>query len=192
MRVGFVVEGHGDQLAVPTLTQRIFQEHLGYYEAIVGGNPMRVKRGRFASRFDDFERALRFLSYGSDAVLVLLDSDDDDVDVLRSDLTRRASDTIGHLPVAVAPAVREYEAWFLASIEEMRGRGDIRVDATCPGDPESHRGAKGVFAAQLNSGVYTETVDQKKYSALMNIQAAETRSSSFAALTAALASLLSP
>lgn len=190
MRVGFVVEGHGDQLAVPTLTQRIFQEHLGYYEAIVGGSPMRVKRGRFASKFDDYERALRFLAYGSDAVLVLLDSDDDDVEDLRRGLCQRALDTIGHVPVAVAPAVREYEGWFLASIEEMRGKGDVRSDATCPGDPDSYRGAKGVFAAQLTSGIYTETVDQKKYSALIDIGAAETNSPSFAALTAAIASLL--
>lgn len=190
MRLGFVVEGHGDQLAVPTLAQRILTERLDFYGAIVGASPMRVKRGRFASRFDDYERALRFLSFASDAVLVLLDSDDDDVDALSQDLSERASRAIGHIPVAVAPAVREYEAWFLASIEQMRGRGDIRDDAMCPGTPESHRGAKGVFAAQLKSGIYAETVDQKKYSALLDIQAAEANSASFAALTTALATLV--
>jgi hypothetical protein len=190
MRLGFIVEGHGDQLAVPTLAQRIYVERLNFYNAIVGMTPMRVKRGKFAERFDDYERALRFLSYGADAILVLLDSDDEDPGDLSAGLARRADAEIGHIPVAIAPAVHEYEAWFLASIEQLRGQADVRDDAACPGTPESHRGAKGVFASQLRTGIYSETIDQKKYSALIDLAAAESNSPSFRALRDALSSLI--
>ena len=45
------------------------------------------------------------------------------------------------MPCYVVMPNREYEAWFLATIESLRGTRGIRDDATPHPDPESPRGA---------------------------------------------------
>ncbi|MGH7342125.1 MAG: DUF4276 family protein, partial [Candidatus Rokuibacteriota bacterium] len=74
-------------------------------------------------------------------MLVVLDSDDDDTAVLRSELLERCRQATP-LPVSVVLARRELEAWFLGAKESLRGICGIRHDAVAPDDPESIRGAK--------------------------------------------------
>src|SRR2546426_7135782 len=52
------------------------------------------------------------------------------------------------VPCAVVLAHREYEAWFLASLESLRGRRGIRGDAEAHPDPEEPRDRK---STRLNS-----------------------------------------
>lgn len=176
--IGMIVEGHGDRLALPGLLVRVAGECFDRWD-VTPGTPIRINRGKFSDRFDDYDRALQLLAKQSDAILVVLDSDDDDPIALRNDLQARAEKIIAHRPTHVAPAVREFEAWFLASVEAMRGQAGVRDDAACATTPESYAGAKSAFAKLLEPGVYSETVDQKKYCALIDLDLARRNSPSF-------------
>ena len=67
-------------------------------------------------------------------------------------------------------AYREYEAWFLASIESLRGQRGIRQDAQSHPAPEEPRGAKGQLEARLEQGrSYSETADQAALSATFDL-----------------------
>jgi hypothetical protein len=72
---------------------------------------------------------------------------------------------------AVVMAYREYEAWFLASIESLRGKRGIREDATSHPNPEQPRGAKGQLEMRMAQGrSYHETADQPALSAAFDMQ----------------------
>lgn len=190
MRLGTIVEGHGDSLALPTLVTRVANERFQRADVVMPKTPMRVTRSRFSANFDDYSKALRLLAPQCDGILVVLDSDDDDPVTLRTDLESRAQQVVGHVPVRVAPAVREYEAWLLASIPEMAGQLTLPADATYSGSVEVVRGAKGAFKKLTANRVYSETVDQKKFTAILDIAAAESRSPSFAQFVQLLGELL--
>lgn len=73
----------------------------------------------------------------------------------------RAQESAG-LPVAVVLAVREFEAWFLAGLESLRGALGIPDRATYDGDPEEPRGAKGQFERVLGRP-YLDVDDQVRF-----------------------------
>ena len=91
--------------------------------------------------------------------------------------------------MVVAVAVREYEAWFLAAIESLRGHGGVSGDAVFDGEPEHPRDAKGVLAARMTES-YRETLHQARFSAVMDLAQARGRSPSFAAFEADLLAAL--
>ena len=53
----------------------------------------------------------------------------------------------------VVLAHREFEAWFLAAIESLRGTGGIRADAESHHDPESPREQKANWNGGWSRGV---------------------------------------
>ncbi|MDN4615140.1 DUF4276 family protein [Leifsonia sp. F6_8S_P_1B] len=185
------MEGHGEVLAMPSLVARVAREAYGRFDIVPQHSPMRVKRGRFSPRFSDYERALQLVSVAHESVLVVLDSDDDDPEQLASDLEARASECVSHRRVLVAPAVREFEAWFLASIDTMAGREAVKPDAQFQTNPELLKGPKNHFASLLINGVYSESVDQKRYASLIDVDTATKRSRSFARLVDAIGQLIS-
>ena len=82
--------------------------------------------------------------------------------------------------VSTVVAVREYEAWFLAAIESLRGTRGIRLDATSHTDPESPRDAKGELQARMGAGrVYAPTVDQAALTQQMDLATVHRRCRSF-------------
>lgn len=190
LKIGLIVEGHGDRLALPGLVTRVSQEIHNRFD-IIPSTPVRINRGKFSNRFDDYERALQLLAKRNDGILVVLDSDDDDPEELASGLESRAQAVVGFRKTRVAPAVREFESWFLASLAQMRGEGGVRPDADCEGAPDQYAGAKSAFARNLLSGVYSETVDQKRYCALIDLGAAKENSPSFLQFTKCVDDLIS-
>jgi hypothetical protein len=77
-------------------------------------------------------------------------------------------------------ATREYEAWFLATIESLRGTRGIRTDATSHTDPESPRGAKAELRKRMTPNrKYTEKADQSALTAQFNMAIAYQRCRSF-------------
>lgn len=190
IRLGSIVEGHGETLALPTLITRVARELHRRDDVVLPAAPVRINRSRFANAFNDFSRALRLLASQVDCVIVVIDSDDDDPIGLRDELEARARQLVGHVPLRVAPAVREYEAWLLASATEMAGQLDLPVGATYACNPEVVRNAKGAFRDLLGSRVYSETVDQKRYTAIMNLHAATRNSPSFSEFARLLGELL--
>lgn len=122
--------------------------------------------------------------------LVLLDADDDCIAKLNSQLTTAARAARDDRHISIVLANREFEAWFLASISSLRGRGRVRADAEWPGDPEEPRDAKGKLGQLMTSARYSPTVDQAALASLMDLQLARQRSPSFAKLWRELEKLM--
>ena len=88
-------------------------------------------------------------------------------------------------------AHREYEAWFLAGFDSLRGHKMILDHAETPRDPERPRNAKGRFEKMMRPDTsYVVRVDQPKFTALFDLPSARRRSRSFRKLTTSFGSLL--
>jgi hypothetical protein len=86
---------------------------------------------------------------------------------------------MGALPfsIAVVCAKREYEAWFLASLES------IHAERRYEGDPEAPHDAKGWLKEHFG---YRQIRDQSSYTRKLNIELARMRSRSFCRLCHAI------
>ena len=88
-------------------------------------------------------------------------------------------------PVSIVFARREYEAWFLASLEtivghDLGGRPGLPMDVPVPTDCEAIRDAKGWISRRLpGSRIYKETEDQAPMTHLIDLPLARERSRSF-------------
>jgi hypothetical protein len=185
-----VVEGHGDELAVPILLRRILHEVLGRYDITVV-RPIRMGRGKLV-KAQEAERAVQLGVVDREAVgaaLVLFDADDDDGPTIESVLEAHLVANTP-VPTLVRTCVREYEAWLLGAKESLRGHQGIRLDAVAPDSPEGIRDAKGELQANMVPGrKYLETTDQAKLTAAMDLGAARDSCPSFARLLEGLSQL---
>lgn len=99
-------------------------------------------------------------------------------------MSRRCHFSYGVYCVVVM-ANREYEAWLLASIETLRGKSAILLDAASHPDPEAPRDSKGELQRRSKGGRYSPTVDQAKLTAHLDLETAYRRSRSFRKLVSA-------
>lgn len=173
--VGLVVEGHGDVTATPILLRRVLAQHDLWPRVL---QPHRVPKTRMRQ---DLGRAtrLQLSRVGSlGGVLILVDADGDDPHWLADQLSKAIEpDVITRCRVVVA--VKEYEAWFLGSIESLRAHKSVSNDASFAGDPEAPRDAKGALNSQMLEA-YQEPIHQGAFSAEMDLDAAVARCASFA------------
>lgn len=141
--------------------------------------PFRMSYSSFFTN-DKFERAIRYHESYSDCagVLVLLDMDDDCAKEKGFSLAQRVLE-MGALPfsVVVVCATKEYEAWFLASLESIH---DGEVFGR---NPETVRDAKGWLRKKFG---YKQTADQALYTRKIDFHLARLRSRSFRRLNHAL------
>jgi len=181
-----LVEGKGEVEAVPVLLRRLVPPILSV------ARPFLVKRNKVV-RPGELERAIQQAqSDRADpaAILVLLDADDDDPNVLRTQLEDRTrlSTTLPH---SVVIASREYECWLLAAKESLRGRRGIRPDAVAPPNPDALRDGKGRLSNNMTGGRrYLEVDDQAALSASLDLNLAAGRSPSFDRLRTEVARLV--
>ena len=162
VQIGCIVEGHGEVKAVPILIRRVAASL--YPELPIGRlNPIRVSRSKVIQE-GELERAVEFAARkigGRGAIFILLDSDDDCPAQLGPELLRRALQARGDLPIAVVLAKREFEAWFLAAAESLRGYKELKNDLEPPNNPEEIRDAKGWLNQRMKgTRTYRPTVDQ--------------------------------
>jgi len=179
MTIQLIVEGHGDVSAVPVLVRRL-RDKAGAFEIDVG-RPIRRRRWEFAKE-DTLRGAVRIALRRSEcsAILVVFDSDEDCPKELAPNVESWAKAEAGMIPCAVVMAHREYEAWFLASIESLKGKRGIREDAESHPDPEQPRGAKEHLEKRMVTGrSYSETADQAPLTELFDMSAAYARCRSF-------------
>jgi hypothetical protein len=169
-----IVEGHADVKAVPFLIRRIALE-VDARRTIHVLPPQRsprsllVKAGELERQVEHAGRRLG----GQGAVLVLIDADTDCPAQLGPILLRRAASARSDMAVAVVLAKCEYEAWFIAAIESLRGRRRISLTATAPPDPEGIQGAKGWISRQMPAErPYDEIRDQPALTELFDLAAA--------------------
>jgi hypothetical protein len=161
LRIGCVVEGHGEVESVPALIRRVGQE-LDPGLAITIPHPVRATKSKLL-KAGELERAaqLAALNAGENGgLLILLDSDDDCPATLGPDLLARVRAARGDLPSAVVLAKTEFESWFLASAQSLRGCRGLPDDLEPPDQPEEIRGAKEWLSHHIPGGAYAPTVDQ--------------------------------
>lgn len=187
--LGTIVEGEGETLALPILIRRIGAQ-LGL--AIEVRRPFRVARGKLV-KAPELARAVEAVARQlapAAPILILLDADDDCVATLGPQMLATARAARSDRELAVVLANREFEAWFLASIESLRNKRRIRADARWNGDPESVRDAKGRLRELTEPSTYNPAVDQAALVSLMDLDLARTRSPSFDKLYRDLARIL--
>ncbi|MGA2864204.1 MAG: DUF4276 family protein [Verrucomicrobiota bacterium] len=180
VRIASIVEGHGECEAVPILVRRIAQT-LDPALAPSVHPVLRVPAARLLKQ-GEIERAVELAARknsGQGGILVLLDCDDGCPAQEAPELLKRAVTARANLPVSVVMAKREYEAWFLAAAESLRGQRGLPADLIAPERPEDIRGAKEWLAEQMPRGqTYSESSDQPALTAVFDMNAAR-RADSF-------------
>ncbi|WP_083816689.1 DUF4276 family protein [Thermaerobacter marianensis] len=181
MRIASIVEGHGDVDAVPALLRRIAHACGAYDVRILP--PIRVARTHIRANDPELERVVELARYrlqGSGGLIVVFDADTDCPAQLGPSLQQELEKKVAPVKTAVVLAKMEFEAWFLAAIESLRGFRGIRENAVPPPDPESIRGAKEELRRMMvPERGYGETVDQVAFASRFDLQLARSRSPSF-------------
>lgn len=190
MKIQPIVEGYGEVPAFPVLLRRLVDAAQAWGVGV--GDPIRRPRGRLVQQVG-VEQAVRLALKQPEcgAVLILFDGDSDCPAELAPAVEAWAVAAAGGLPCGVVMAHREYEAWFLAAIESLRGRRGIREGARYLPDPERHRGAKEKLEDFMLPGTsYLERTDQPALSAMFSLSDAYRRSRSFRKLTSSFGALV--
>jgi hypothetical protein len=183
LRMAAIVEGHGDDRALPRLIARIAAIEVPHATVVVKpilrvpGNRL-VKPGELERHV---ELAARRLG-GLGAILVLLDCDwrngcpKHDAPPLLARCRHARRDML----VSVVLAYKEFETWFLAAAESLAGTQRLAAPLTAPNDPEAIRGAKEWLSRHMPAHApYTETLDQPALTSCFDMQAARANAASF-------------
>jgi hypothetical protein len=173
--IACIVEGHGEREAVPVIVRRIAAAVDPTVDLRIP-HPIRVPKGRLL-RAGELERALALASARvrgtPGGVLVVLDSDDDCPADLGPALVAQARARQLGVPVGVVLAKREFEAWFLAAAESLRGQRGLVADLGPPDNPEGIQGAKEWLSERMTGQRgYRETLDQPALAALLDFDQA--------------------
>ena len=176
LRLAAIVEGHGEVEAVPLLIRRIAQETEP--GSTVDVEPvLRVPASRLLKTGElerQIERAARKIG-GRGGILILVDCDWSAGCPARDGLAllERARGARPDIPISVVLAKREYEAWFIAAAESLRGRRGLAEDLIADPNPEDIRGAKEWISRHMPPNrSYAETIDQPALTAVFDMQAA--------------------
>lgn len=176
-----IVEGHGEVEAVPVLLRRLVPIIDPTRRAEVK-RPIRVSRDKFLKP-EELERhvdlAMRRCGH-SGAVLVVLDADDDCPARRGPEVLARARAVNPDVFVSVVFAMREFEGWFIAAANSLRGRRGLPDDLRTPVDPETIRDAKSwIQSRRTDRYAYSPTSDQPALAALFDVEKARSNAPSF-------------
>lgn len=176
-----VVEGFGEERAVPVLVRRWLQHRCidRWFDvpdlAVNAKGSGKLKAPFDAQRHVGIEHYVRAaLRAHPDAILVVLDADDECLyrgpgQGLAPELLVRARATAGEVPVSVVVANRTYEAWLLAGRTALFRCELVRHDAPLRGisNPEARAGSKGVISGFIDD-VYSPPLHQPKLTEAMS------------------------
>lgn len=175
MEIACIVEGDGEESAVPLLVRRIVEEidptiYVNVFTAIVFHGESKFRR------VQDFSRAVETAARrtgGAGAVLVLLDAEGDCPAELGPRLLSQATAVRADVPIAVVVANWEYEAWFLAAAVSLRGHHGLADDLSPPLDCEDVQDAKRWLRDRMIAGErYNPTSRQASFSQVMSLEEA--------------------
>jgi hypothetical protein len=189
MNVGVIVEGHGEEQAVPILVRRI-AAWLAPGLTLEVVHPFRVPKGKLLKEAE-LARAVELVArkVGPGApILVLIDADDLAACVVGPRLLAQAGSARTDRRVAAVLAVREFEAWFLAAAASLAGARGLPATLVDVPDAEQRGSPKRWLDAQMPEG-YSETLDQPAFASLLDLDAAR-RADSFDKLVRDVARLL--
>lgn len=178
---------------MPALLHRLVQQADPSMPVRVNA-PIRVKSGSFLNDADYFRRQMSLAAakaaQAGGHVLILLDCEDDCPASLGPDLLRRARAVRADVSMRVFLAYREYETWFIAAADSLRGYAGLPDDLTTPDDPERNRDAKGWLSERMPRP-YDPIVHQLELTRAFDLAQAETNAS-FRRLSAHVRQLVAP
>jgi len=183
IRVYPIVEGHGEVEAVRTLLSRIWVELLGR-TGIEIMRPHRLPKSKI-TKPEELRRALELArrkisaldrTAAHNLVLVLFDADRDAPCVVAPRLAEELGNS-HQLDVAIVMAKIEFESWFVGAADSLTEY--LRLDEPAPENPEERRFGKGWVGNRMKIGTYSETIDQPRLTAAMDLQRARARCPSF-------------
>lgn len=177
-----IVEGHGEVQALPILLRRLATELAPQVDLQL--NPaLRVKAASFLDEGGSgyFEKYIELAArkakpWPKSCVLILLDCEDFCPAKLGPKILKRAATCRSDLTFLVILAHREYETWFLAAAESLRGVGGLAADLNSPANFESIRNAKGWLSERMSSSY--EPDHQPQMTAIFDFEQAK-RAKSF-------------
>src|SRR5579883_447516 len=179
MRIQPIVEGKGEVQAVPVLLRRLIVAANAYPLDV--NPPIRRPRTDF-DREDGVRNWVRVarLRPGCAAILVMFDSDDDCPRDIAPRVQAWGQAEAAPIPCYVVMPTREFEAWFLAAVESLRGVRGIVAGATAHPNPESRRGAAEELERRMPPNQsYSKTADQPALTARFDMATAYQRCRSF-------------
>jgi hypothetical protein len=191
--VASIVEGHGEEEALPKLLYNIvLAVQPALYPIVLP--PHRVPRDSLlnvSGALEDYAVKAVTGAGPTARLLVLIDADDDDPTELEARLLQRVPQHIPATRVSVCVAVREYESWFIASLETIAPLAGIANNTRVPESIEAIRGAKEWLSMRMPRGqTYKPTLHQAEFSSALDIGLARLRSQSFDRLCAEVQRLL--
>ncbi len=182
VRIAAIVEGDGEREAVPVLVRRIAKMiESGFVPRVLP--PLRVPASQLLKE-GEIERSVELAArklQGKGGILIIVDCDWENGCPAEDGpaLLNRAVAARSDLPIAVVLAKKEFEAWFLAAAESLRGLCSLPLDLAPPDEPEDIRGAKEWLSQRMPPGrSYRETTDQPSLTAVFDMNAAR-RADSF-------------
>jgi hypothetical protein len=204
-----IVEGHGEVRAVPILLRNWLRHRRfhRYFDVDLAGPVRAAGKGalKVAHNADDELGVEHYVEIallrGPDAIVVILDADEDAPEILASSLLARAlSVAPANYPLAVIVARREYEAWFLAAFPTFRFRDGLttlnftltRRSLPPRTDVEAIADCKGYVADLIGVKKYEPTIHQPALTEILPFSSGMTRRSpSFGRLLTKLDALMS-
>ena len=182
LRIGAVVEGHGEVKALPVLLHRIAKEwdplQTLHITQITRAPTSSLKReGYLESEIENLARK----TGRNGGLFVLLDCDDDNgCPKIDGPLwLNRARAARADMEIGLVLAYKEYEAWLIAAAESLRGHCGLSTDLSVPPAPEGIRGAKEWLSRHMpKNRPSAETTDPVALTRVFDMAAAR-RVSSF-------------
>ena len=182
IRVAAIVGGHGEVESLPILFRRIagtLDQSLTMHVKPV----LRVPESRL-SKAGELEKHVEFAARSvgrHGGIFILMDCDwpngcpkDDGPAWLNCARHARPD-----MQISLVLANKEYEAWFIAAAESLRGQRGLAADLTADPDPERIRGAKEWLSDRMpRNSPYNATVDQPALTSVCDMEAAR-RTDSF-------------
>ena len=190
-----IVEGDGEVAALPGLLRRVLQDMHHRYDINIGGKNTGIVnahgRSKLLKRLEQFLGYCRMKKPDCAGILVLLDADDDCPVTLARQLAERCRLYDPGQPVTIVLAKREYEAWFLASLDTIKGNSGIPETASLTGNVEDIANPKQQLTAFMPPGqAYKETSHQAPFSQYIDLDQAHANSRSFRRLCHAVEELV--
>lgn len=158
----------------PDALTSIFSGDLSSFETIE--TPTRLKRGKFLDPVElqkHLDIAATEIGKNPGVIVILFDADDDAECEIGPRVYELANQLRSDIPIVVSAAKYEYEVYFLASLESLRGFNGVPRNARSPASPESIRDAKGYMRSILGRK-YSPTVDQPEFTKAFDIRDART------------------
>ncbi len=182
-----IVEGEGEERALPTLLNRIVEKYCT--EAFVTFIPPKVEPAGSIVKPDDdcLKKAVRTAALklaqrqGPDIrrlILILMDAERQCAAQLGPELKRRAMSYAPGVEIASVIAVDEYETWFVAAAESLTEFLRIKL-GDVPENPEQSLSKQKWIEDRLRGVKYSKTVDQQTFTKAMDLALCRSRAPSF-------------